>query len=44
MRLVKILAVLLVVAALGLIGYAYLGDMEPQQQEMRQPVTLGGLG
>ncbi|MDO5613460.1 MAG: hypothetical protein Q4G14_09505 [Paracoccus sp. (in: a-proteobacteria)] len=44
MRLVKFLAVLLVAAALGLIGYAYLGDMEPQQQEIRQPVALEGLG
>ncbi|MDO5631479.1 MAG: hypothetical protein Q4G22_06545 [Paracoccus sp. (in: a-proteobacteria)] len=44
MRLVKFLAVLLVAAALGLIGYAYLGDMEPQQREIRQPVALEGLG
>lgn len=44
MRLAKILAVLLVAAVLGLIGYAYLGDMEPQPQEIRQPVTLEGVG
>ena len=43
MRLVKLLAVLLVAAALGLTGYAYLGDMEPQRQETRQPVALEGL-
>lgn len=40
MRLLKILVVLVVLAFLALTGYAYLGDMAPRQQEMRQPVTL----
>lgn len=40
MRLLKILIVLLVAAFLTLTGYAYLGDMAPRQQEMRQPVNL----
>lgn len=40
MRLWKILAVLIVLAVAALAGYAYLGDMEPQQSEIRLPVEL----
>ncbi len=40
MRLLKILVVIVVLAFLALTGYAYLGDMAPRQQEMRQPVAL----
>lgn len=40
MRLLKFLVVIVVLALLALTGYAYLGDMAPRQQEMRQPVAL----
>ncbi len=40
MRLWKILAVLIVLAVAALVGYAYLGDMQPQQSEIRLPVEL----
>ncbi len=40
MRLLKILVGIVVLAFLALTGYAYLGDMAPRQQDMRQPVRL----
>ncbi|MDO5622350.1 MAG: hypothetical protein Q4G24_12860 [Paracoccus sp. (in: a-proteobacteria)] len=40
MRLIKILLALVVLAALGLTGYAYFGDMESRPREMRVPVPL----
>lgn len=40
MRLLKILVVLVALAFVALAGYAYLGDMDPRQQEMRKPVSL----
>ncbi|MFV0294200.1 MAG: hypothetical protein ACK5II_13725 [Paracoccus sp. (in: a-proteobacteria)] len=40
MRLLKILVVLLVIGLIALAGYAYLGDMAPRQQEVRQPINL----
>ena len=43
MRLLKILAVLVVLAFVALAGYAYLGDMGPRQQEMRKPVSLDAI-
>lgn len=42
MRTVKIISGLIVLAALGLVGFAYLGDLSPQQVEMRIPVELDG--
>jgi hypothetical protein len=39
-RLFKALLVLVVIAALAVIAYAYLGDLSPAQTEVRQPVTL----
>lgn len=44
MRLIKVLVVLILAGVIGLIGYAYLGDMEPVRQEVRSPVTVGGAG
>ncbi|MBO9455469.1 hypothetical protein J7376_05390 [Paracoccus sp. R12_1] len=44
MRLLKLLVVLILAAMVGLVGYAYLGDMDPVRQEMRTPVTAGGAG
>ncbi|MDF0602240.1 hypothetical protein P1J78_15985 [Psychromarinibacter sp. C21-152] len=43
MRLViKLILFLLVVGAVGLTGYAYLGDMAPDQQDVSEPVILDG--
>ncbi len=38
--LIKLLAVLLVVAAVGVVGYAYLGDISPNQTDVSEPVNL----
>ncbi len=45
MRLIKILVLLLLAAIIALVGYAYLGDMEPQRSEVREgiPITDGEL-
>lgn len=40
MRLLKVLLALLVLGFVGLTGYAYLGDMNAQPVEIRQPVPL----
>ena len=39
-RIIKLLLFLLVIGFVGLIGYAYLGDLSPNQSESREPVTL----
>lgn len=39
-RLLKALLILLVLGFIGLAGYAYLGDLQPPQTEVTQPVTL----
>lgn len=39
-RLIKLVVVLAVLAFLALTGFAFLGDLSPAQQEVRQPVTL----
>jgi hypothetical protein len=38
--LLKVLAVLLVLGAVGLLGYAYLGDLSPDQTDVSEPVNL----
>lgn len=45
-RLIKLLFFLVVLAAIGLVGYAYIGpffgaDFSAPQVEIREPVTLG---
>lgn len=42
MRVLKLLVVLILAATIGVVGYAYLGDMEAVRQEVRSPVTGGG--
>ena len=37
---IKGLFYIAILAALGVIGYAYLGDMTPDQAEMTEPVVL----
>jgi hypothetical protein len=39
-RIIKALVVLVVVAFIGLTGYAYLGDLTPIQGEVKKPVVL----
>ncbi len=39
-RFIKFILTVLVLAALALIGFAYLGDLSPDQSEMRQQVTI----
>ncbi|WP_265331842.1 hypothetical protein [Tabrizicola oligotrophica] len=39
-RLFKLLVILGILGFAGLAGYAYLGDLSPTPQEIRQPVTL----
>ncbi|WP_430464093.1 hypothetical protein [Tabrizicola sp.] len=39
-RLLKLVVVLAALGFAGLVGFAYLGDLTPQTQETRQPVTL----
>ncbi len=42
MRLIKFLVVLVVAAVIALVGYAYLGDMEPQRREIRTAIPVQG--
>ena len=39
-KLIKFILFLVVLAVLALIGYAYLGDLSPNQSEIREPVTI----
>ena len=39
-RILKLVVVLGVLAFVGLVGYAYLGDLTPASQEIRQPVVI----
>lgn len=39
-RLLKGLIFLVLVAFIGLVGYAYLGNLEPETGDVRQPVQL----
>lgn len=40
LRLLKFLLVILVLGALGLVGYAYFGDLSPTQEDRNIPVDL----
>jgi hypothetical protein len=39
-RLAKLVVLLVIVGFIGLTGYAYFGDLAPEQREVTQPVTL----
>jgi hypothetical protein len=39
-RLVKFLVVVLVLGVIGLVGFAYIGDLAPESAEQSQTVTL----
>ncbi|MFV0244274.1 MAG: hypothetical protein ACK5IB_04530 [Qingshengfaniella sp.] len=42
MKLFKVLFYLIVLAALGLLAFAYLGDLSPNQTEIRIPIQIDG--
>lgn len=39
-RLLKFLIFLLIVGFAGLVGFAYLGDISPEQSDVTQPIDL----
>jgi hypothetical protein len=39
---VKALAILVILGFIGLVGFAYLGDLSPDQDTVTQPVELDG--
>lgn len=40
LRIFKALLTLLVIAFLGVVGYAYFGNMKPEPKDVHQPVDL----
>jgi hypothetical protein len=42
LRLLRILLILAVVVGVAVVGYAYLGDLSPDQTSVSEPVTLDG--
>lgn len=42
MRLLRLLLILAVLVGAAVVGYAYLGDLSPEQNEVSEPVTLDG--
>ncbi len=42
LRLLKILLVLVVLITAAVVGYAYIGDLSPTQEDVSAPVTLDG--
>jgi hypothetical protein len=40
MRLLKLMIVLVILGFAGLVGFAYLGDLSPEQTDRTAPVTL----
>lgn len=41
-RLVKVLFYLAVLVAAAVVGYAYIGDLSPEQSDVSEPVNLDG--
>lgn len=41
-HIVKLVLVLAVLGGIGLVGYAYFGDLSPQRSQVTQPVVLDG--
>lgn len=38
----KFITILVILGAIGVVGYAYLADMTPEQSDIVAPVTLNG--
>ncbi len=43
-RLFKFLFFLLILLALGVVGFAYLGDLDPEREDLSIPVEIDGSG
>ena len=43
LRLLKLVAVLGIFAAIVVVGFAYLGDLSPDRQDVVEPVNLDAL-
>lgn len=39
-RLFKLLFFLLVIGGIGVVGYAYLGDLSPEQRDIKEQIEL----
>jgi hypothetical protein len=39
-RIIKVLLLLTIFGFIGLVGYAYLGDLKPDQDDVTKPVVL----
>ena len=44
LRLIKVILFLAAVAGLAVVGYGFVGDLSPEQEEINAPVTLDGDG
>lgn len=42
LRVLRFLFILAVLVGAAVVGYAYLGDLSPEQTEVSEPVTLDG--
>ena len=40
LRILKLLFILAVLIAAAVVGYAYIGDLSPEQQDVSEPVEL----
>ncbi|WP_417248857.1 hypothetical protein [Celeribacter sp.] len=38
--LIRLVVMIVVLAAIGFVGFAYLGDLTPERSETRTPVTI----
>lgn len=36
----RLILILVVLGGIGIVGYAYFGDLSPEMRDIRQPVTL----
>lgn len=43
LRLLRVLFILVVLIGAAVLGYAYLGDLTPEQSDVSEPVTLDGV-
>lgn len=43
LRLLRVLFILAVLIGAAVLGYAYLGDLTPEQSDVSEPVTLDGI-
>ncbi|WP_268839400.1 hypothetical protein [Rhabdonatronobacter sediminivivens] len=41
-HIVKLVLILAVLGGIGLVGFAYVGDLSPQRSQVSEPVSLDG--